>query len=95
MLSFHGKLMTISLEVQRGNVVGWGREVTAYNKEQGFMERLVGLLGRQASSCAQLTVRPKNTKTSRVWSREMLTAGPCKEMGGSCLKKKPELPKSF
>lgn len=52
------------------------------------MERFVGLLGRQANSCAQLTVRPKNTKTSRVWSREMLTTGSCKEMGGSCLKKK-------
>ena len=44
-------------------------------------------LGRQASSCAQLTVRAKNTETSRVWSREMLAAGPCKETGGSCLKK--------
>lgn len=52
-------------------------------------------LGRQASSCAQLTVRAKNTKTSRVWSREMLAAGPCKEMGGSCLKKKKPPPQKL
>ena len=65
-------------------------------KQHTTRSRLVGLFGRQASSHAQLTVRPKNTKTSRVWSRETLTAGPCKEMGGSCLKKKkPEVPKSF
>ena len=29
-----------------------------------------------------------------VWNRERFIAGPCKEMGGSCLKN-PKLPESF
>ena len=37
--------------------------------------------------------KPDNTKMLGVWNREKFIAGPCKEVGDSCLKT-PKLPKS-
>ena len=43
--------------------------------------------------CTRCTEKPNNTKMLGVWNREKFTAGPCKEVGDSCLKT-PKLPKS-
>ena len=43
--------------------------------------------------CTWCTVRPNNNQNVRVCSGEWFTAGPCKEMRGSCLKD-PTLPES-
>ena len=48
---------------------------------------------RNASLCAQRTVRPVSTK-ARVWNRERSVTGSYKEMGGSC-PKNPKVTERF
>lgn len=65
--------MTISLEVQRGEHGRGGEEGNSITTRSRDPWRD---LGRQASSCAQLTVRAKYQNIKSL-EQEMLAAGPC------------------
>ncbi|XP_057392841.1 5'(3')-deoxyribonucleotidase, mitochondrial isoform X4 [Balaenoptera acutorostrata] len=64
---------------------------------QGVTDRVTvmppSLLLKWKSVCPMHS-EAKRYQNVRVWNRERSTAGPCKEMDGSCLKN-PKLPKSF
>ena len=59
-----------------------------------LLARMVNCYHMQVSACTPRAVRSNNSKMLDFGAENGLTAGPCMEMGGSCLKN-PELPESF
>ena len=64
----------------------------AFDTGVSSIQRGQGGLGRGKNVTKLISVRPTDSKAKQyqnmgVWSRESFIAGPCKETGGSCLKK--------
>ena len=60
-----------------------------------FLPQGTAMLLPERNSVCPTHSEAKHHQNAGVWDKERFIAGPCREMGGSCLKKPPKLPEIF